>query len=253
MTTKFSKTQIDRLGDRLKKDRISDADLKFLDTYRLSFGVAYDTVVKTIREKLGLKPTGRPAKSTTSIREKLLRESIRLTQVQDIAGCRIVVNDIEHQNLVIESLLDVFPGASLVDRRQKPSHGYRAVHVIVRVSGKLNEIQIRTVPQHLWAELSEKMSDVFDPAIKYGGGDETLQKLLLKLSNTLSKAEIGEKKIKPVMKKFLATKGIPPDLKAKFDKIDKKYAHSKERALKKITETIKKVEKKRKKPNDFPN
>ena len=32
--------------------------------------------------------------------------------------------------------------------------------------------------QQVWAELSEKLSDLFDPAIKYGGGNEKAIQLL---------------------------------------------------------------------------
>ena len=90
----FSKTQIDRLGDRLRAGSLTESDLIILDEYRRSFGEAYESVVRTIRQSLGLEPTGRPAKSTGSISEKLRRESIRLSQIQDIAGCRIVVHDV---------------------------------------------------------------------------------------------------------------------------------------------------------------
>ena len=68
----LSKTQIDRLGDRLRKDDITEADLRLLDEYRRSFGKAYELVVGAIQSELGLEPTGRPTKSTTSISEKLL-------------------------------------------------------------------------------------------------------------------------------------------------------------------------------------
>src|SRR5258706_11379869 len=91
MIKEISKTQIDRLGDRLRKDDISDDDLRLLDLYRRDFFEAYEIVIGNIREKLSLEPTGRPAKSTTSISDKLLRESIRLSQMQDIAGRRITV------------------------------------------------------------------------------------------------------------------------------------------------------------------
>lgn len=50
--TEFSKTQIDRLGDRLRKESISEADLKRLDAYRKSFSSAYENVIKVIRENL---------------------------------------------------------------------------------------------------------------------------------------------------------------------------------------------------------
>ncbi|MBI2059522.1 MAG: hypothetical protein HYT87_07090 [Nitrospirae bacterium] len=82
-----SKTQIDKLGERLKSGKLTDSDLIALDEYRRSFGEAFEHAMGEIRDKLKLKPTGRPAKSTTSIIEKLRRESIRLTQIQDIAGC----------------------------------------------------------------------------------------------------------------------------------------------------------------------
>ena len=142
LTVHLSKTQIDRLGDRLREGAITDSDLKLLDDYRRSFGDAYDTVVRIIREQLQLKPTGRPAKSTSSLIEKLRRESIRLSQVQDIAGCRVVVADVVKQERVVASLRDVFPEALLMDRRAKPSYGYRAVHVIAQVSGKVIEVQV---------------------------------------------------------------------------------------------------------------
>ena len=74
-----SKSQIDRLGNRLRKGDIEEADLRLLDDYRRSFGDAYELVVGAIQTELGLQPTGRPAKSTTSISEKLNRESIRLS------------------------------------------------------------------------------------------------------------------------------------------------------------------------------
>lgn len=184
MANEVSKTQIDRLGERLKKGDITEDDLRLLDTYRRSFADAYDQVVGAIRKELGLEPTGRPAKSTTSISEKLRRETIRLTQIQDIAGCRLIVPDIAKQEEVVQSLVRLFENTSIDDRRLKPSHGYRAVHVIVTHLGKMVEIQVRTSLQQLWAELSEKFSDVNDPAIKYGGGNERIQ-VLLAISSTL--------------------------------------------------------------------
>src|SRR5438105_427944 len=94
----LTKTQIDRLGERLKKGDVSDTDLQALDAYRRAFAGAYETVNQVLRESLGLAPTGRFAKTTTSISEKLRREHVRLTQIQDIAGCRVVVKDIATQD-----------------------------------------------------------------------------------------------------------------------------------------------------------
>lgn len=189
MATELTKTQVDRLGDRLRKGNITEADLRLLDQYRRSFSDEYEAVVDAIRNDLGLEPTGRPAKSTTSISDKLRRESIRLSQIQDIAGCRLIVSDIATQNSVVESLTSLFGRITVSDRREKPSHGYRAVHIIVNSGGKLIEIQVRTALQHLWAELSEKLSDVIDPAIKYGGGDEDFQRMLTVASTAATQLE----------------------------------------------------------------
>ena len=93
MKNALSKTQVDRLGDRLKGGSHTESDLRLLDAYRRSFGEAYEAVVQIIRQH-GELPTGRLAKSTLSIVEKLRRESIRLSQMQDIAGCRVVVVDV---------------------------------------------------------------------------------------------------------------------------------------------------------------
>ena len=169
-----------------------DSDLKSFDEYRRSFGEAYATVVQTIREQLHLEPTGRPAKSTTSIIDKLRRESIRLTQIQDVAGCRIIVADVAEQERVVMSLSAAFPTATVVDRRAKPSHGYRAVHIIVSVAAKLVEIQIRTFMQHVWAETSEKLSDTIDPGLKYGEGPDAYKVMLTHASRGVAAVELLE-------------------------------------------------------------
>jgi putative GTP pyrophosphokinase len=184
-----------------------------LDEYRRSFGTAYESVVRTIREQTQLEPTGRPAKSTGSLIEKLHRESIRLTQVQDIAGCRVIVTDITNQDRVVALLRAVFPGVTVVDRREHSSYGYRAVHVIVNVSGSLVEIQIRTSLQHLWAELSEKLSDVVDSAIKYGGGPPNIRDLLTYGSTAIADVEKAE-----------ALKGIAQEKLANAKQIVEKFA-----------------------------
>lgn len=144
----LSRSQVDRLGERLRDADPTQDDLRMLDQYRRSFGEAYSFVVRLIRERTKLNPTGRPAKSTTAIREKLRRESVRLTQMQDIAGCRIVVEDISDQDSAVEDLRSCFTDVAVVDRRKTPSHGYRAVHVIVHHNNKQVEVQVRTRRQH---------------------------------------------------------------------------------------------------------
>jgi hypothetical protein len=54
------------------------------------------------------------------------------------------------------------------------------------------EIQVRTALQHVWAELSEKLADVVDPAIKYGGGPPAMANMLLETSSTIAQEETQE-------------------------------------------------------------
>lgn len=176
-----SKSEIDRLGDRLR-EVISEEDLRLLDAYRLSFANAYIGVIDKIRNTTGVDASGRPAKSTTAIVDKLRRESIRLSQMQDIAGCRIVVDSYTRQNALTEALSTLFLGCVVSDRRKNPSHGYRAVHLIVPYENRFVEVQIRTELQHLWAELSEKLSDKFGIDVKYGKGPKHVREFLGSLS-----------------------------------------------------------------------
>jgi hypothetical protein len=50
--------------------------------------------------------------------------------------------------------------------------------------------------QHRWAEDSEKLSDTINPKIKYGGGEENIQKKLLELSKLMADLEARELQIK---------------------------------------------------------
>ncbi|HXT61821.1 MAG TPA: hypothetical protein VN696_02175, partial [Pyrinomonadaceae bacterium] len=144
------------------------------------------------RNKLRLEPAVRSSKTRTSIIDKLRREKTRLSQMQDIAGCRIVVPDISTQDEVVSHLQGSFETTNVDDRRKRPSHGYRAVHLIVQISAKPVEIQVRTALQDWWAQLSEKYSDLIDPAIKYGGGDTNALESLAAASNEIKKLEDDE-------------------------------------------------------------
>jgi len=65
----LSKTQIDKLGERLKRGDSTAEDVRELDEYRRSFGSEYEEVVATIRRVLNLRPTGRWAKTIPSHRQ----------------------------------------------------------------------------------------------------------------------------------------------------------------------------------------
>lgn len=242
MAMNLSKTQIDRLGERLKKGDISEDDRRLLNDYRRSFSEAYEYVVGRIQKELGLKPTGRQPKTVESITEKLRRESIRLTQIQDIAGCRVVVPDVVRQDEVVRALSVLFKSASIVDRRRKPSHGYRAVHIIVTHLGKTVEIQIRTELQDAWAELSEKLSNIEDPSIKYGGGDEQIQNILTLESFLVGFIEFVETGLAEYELQSSTEGALNEGIKQKIAKVREDLSPRKQQVFEQLREFVKRLE-----------
>lgn len=164
-------SQVDRLGERLRtSETISEEDLVALQTYRAEHEEAMVAVQRRIEEVLpGIDQTTR-IETIGTLHDKLRRQPTKLSRIQDIAGVRIVQDmDLNEQDRLVGALERAFNGAKRVDRRARPMLGYRAVHVIVRI-GRCNcEIQVRTVPQHLWAEISERLGDQWGRQIRYGG------------------------------------------------------------------------------------
>jgi len=226
----LTNSAIDRLGESLRENHFSEGSLRQLDSFRQLFRPAYRAVADTLARKLRLDVTGRPSKSTNSICDKLRRERCRLSQVQDIAGFRVVVDDVYRQDLVTDAVTIFMPGSTVFDRRAKPNNGYRAVHVVTFIDRRPVEVQIRSVLQHLWAEVSEKLSDTVDPAIKYGGGSAQIRELLSVLSNGIKDFEDGEFARADVRKLMERTSGPRSlRLKSKLRDAEKSYwAHRKQ-------------------------
>lgn len=186
---KLSNAAVDRLGEKLRAGSFGEEELAALDEYRRDFVVAYAHVFATVQRIAAVPVSGREAKSTTSIIEKLRRESIRLSQMQDVAGCRVVVGQTAQQNLVANATAAEFDDCRVIDRRERPSHGYRAVHVVVTENGRPIEVQIRTELQHAWAEVCERCADAAGPAVKYGGGPPRVRELLARSSALIALQE----------------------------------------------------------------
>ena len=189
----LTRSQINRLGERLRNGPPSFSDLELLDAFRLSFDEAQQTVMQALR-RLGVEPSGR-IKTTISIVEKLKRESIRLSRLQDIAGCRIVVNRTSEQDRMAAMISDALPETTLIDRRQRHSHGYRAIHIVADIEERLVEIQIRTELQHLWAIWSETLAAAVEQSIKYGGGPKEIQQNLTSYSKVVASLESWEQNV----------------------------------------------------------
>lgn len=162
---------MDKLGKRLVADSsISDDDLDLLLEVLSVYQTALEEAQSRLRE-LGYSPTSR-TKTTSVLIDKLRREHTSLKSVQDIAGTRVICTDRDEQDQIVEEVVHAFAHGDrppkVKDRREEPSHGYRAVHVVVTVQGLPVEIQIRTQRQDLWAQIVESLGDRWGRQIRYG-------------------------------------------------------------------------------------
>lgn len=176
-----SRRQIDRLGERLREEVTVD-DRGILDAYRDPF---FGTllVVTSDMGRLGIgQMDGGRIKRPESVIAKLERDPhIRLSRMQDIAGCRLVANSQAEQDEIFARLQADFNTYRAYDIRENPHSGYRAVHVVISRHDKFVEVQVRTENQREWARLSEQAT-AYDPSIKYGGGDAAIRQALDALS-----------------------------------------------------------------------
>jgi hypothetical protein len=170
MPRSLTTSQIDRLGDRLRASEFpSPQDLELLEQLRRDHRPAMAEVHRRLAVAVGVVPTSARLKTTATIIDKLKRQRMRLSRMQDIAGVRIVrPMDRDEQDLLVTRIASLFPDSRVSDRRTRPSFGYRAVHIIASAEECLVEIQTRTEFQDLWAQLVEVLEPVLGRGMRYG-------------------------------------------------------------------------------------
>jgi len=131
-------------------------------------------------------------KRLPKIVEKLGREpTLSLAKMQDIAGCRAVLNSIDEERRVQARLVAHRPPISVSDYVATPrSSGYRGVHVIVEYDGRPVEVQLRTRVMHEWAITVERVSARIAVNLK-GDGEHAVQQLLQAASEAMAIEERG--------------------------------------------------------------
>ncbi len=183
----LSNSQITKLGDRLRQG-VDKEDLILLDEFRQTFSAldeqAYPIIQAALSTRTDCTLTKRKRKTQQSIVDKLNRQPrLRLPQMQDIAGCRIVVQGGSQATQQINDLLgDTFSSPQWqLESKSRDTDGYRAIHIIVKADKKFYEIQLRSYAQNIWANLIESLCDESN-SLKYGGTEQE-QPLMEKLKN----------------------------------------------------------------------
>ncbi len=150
----------------------------------------FQMTLKNISKKYENNLVAQRLKRATSIVKKLRRKyegrnpSMDLSQMQDIAGCRAIVKDVEMARAIYENY---YLKGNLKHKRigkkdyitYPKKDGYRSFHVIyeyksdkgkTEYNGLRVEVQIRSKLQHLWATAVETVDFFTRQAIKFNEG-----------------------------------------------------------------------------------
>lgn len=177
-----------------------------IDTIQL-FRAAHQTPL--VKANMGLRSIssseGVPAvisqrlKRMATIMDKLHRHpTMDLSRMQDIGGCRAVVESIEDLRRVERKLKHNRPPVGYDDYIVNPrASGYRAVHVVVgyedqeRIARRI-EVQLRTPHMHAWAIAVERLSGRLDVDVKSGFGPQEVQDWMAAISEAMALEERGK-------------------------------------------------------------
>ncbi|MBB3560137.1 ppGpp synthetase/RelA/SpoT-type nucleotidyltransferase [Rhizobium sp. BK512] len=204
----YSKAKIDKAGSVLSKPptEITEESIELeyaFDDFRKRHLAPLSELTLDIQKMLteygGRYYIAQRLKRKPQILRKLNRFSVRLTQLQDIGGLRIIVDkntDVDNLIVFLEQKIQQQKSLYLkkkTDYREKGRDvtGYRSVHLIIE-SGKLNlELQIRSKIQHYWAESIERTSVIYGYLLKEQEGDTNVINYFKELSDIFFEMEAG--------------------------------------------------------------
>lgn len=140
--------------------------------------------------------TAARAKRFSSVRAKLKRfPTMNLDQINDLAGCRAIVDDIRGVWRLVDECKAKFPheihGKEYDYIKEPKDDGYRSYHMVFRFrgtgeayafNGHRVEVQLRTRLQHSWATAVEAVGRFRGENMKGGGGDPDWRRLFRLMS-----------------------------------------------------------------------
>lgn len=203
-----SKTQIDRSGRALARDeyRSDDEYLRaddVVDEYRRLHLEPLSNTTAQVQQWLSQRGSpyyvAQRLKRKPQILRKLRRLSVRLSQLQDIGGLRVIVPRDHDVDDLLTYLQDRFAEQEdvtvqrITDYREKGRDrtGYRSLHVIIERGGVCLEVQIRSRIQHAWSENIERTSVIYGHHLKEEDGDPDVLRYFQLLSDAFYEVEAG--------------------------------------------------------------
>ena len=195
----YSKSHINKAGSLLASKHISEQEYveaitvlnywRFIHVNTLEFFKRrLDVLSKNIDKNVS---TIYRLKRQFSIIKKIKRSanensgSTKLSRMQDIAGCRIVLPNITLMNKLRDDVIQQIPSKKIKENdyiKQPKLDGYRGIHLVYRYdtttevnkfyNGFFVEIQLRTQLQHLWATAVETVDLFTRQALKSNQGEQ---------------------------------------------------------------------------------
>ena len=157
---RLSNSVINKIGDVIRRDDGDNAykeAVAILNDWREAHGAVldefYDRSVELAHRIDSNIMVAQRLKRLPTIIGKLNRfKTMRLSSMQDIAGVRIIANDMTQLEEIDKQLLE-WDGLERVDDyiEQPKNSGYRSKHFIFKKDNMFVEVQLRTQIQHLWA------------------------------------------------------------------------------------------------------
>jgi hypothetical protein len=141
-------------------------------------------------------------KRLSSIAAKLrLLQSLKLSQMQDIGGCRAVVKSVRQVNQIAKDFKGSSVRHALVREDDYISNpkisGYRSYHLVYRYysdrkktyNGLKIEVQIRSALQHAWATAVETVGTFSSQALKSSQGSEDWLRFFTLMGSEIARRE----------------------------------------------------------------
>lgn len=213
VSRKYTNGEINRAGDVLRKNSLSDDVVKqpieIISDWRAAHG-PYNDQLFSLLTKRGKKVDSKIVlvnrlKKIESIKLKLeINPESQLSRMQDIGGCRAIVRDIKKANYLKNRMLK-FTGKFLVKKEDDyitnpKKTGYRGYHIVYEYKARndeyriLLEVQIRTKMQHAWATMVETVGLFTNQALKSNLGSDEWKNFFILTSKLFEADEMNEKK-----------------------------------------------------------
>lgn len=208
----YSRMDVNRAGEILISNSSTDEEydwaLLVIDNWRTSHNFPLNTFQRRLRDiAKKINPDSLVAqriKRFASIKLKLqLQPNMKLSQMQDLGGCRAIMRDIQEVDSMVEIYKHHSTGIKHTLHREQDyisnpkSSGYRGVHLIYKYGSDKSEdyrdmrieIQIRTLLQHAWATAVETVGTFIKMPLKSSLGDSGWLRFFALMSSAMAIAE----------------------------------------------------------------